>query len=33
MMKIPEALFIAALVAAALLFLGCVYGRYRNRKM
>ena len=33
MMKIPEVLFIAALVAAAVLSLGCVYGWYRNRKM
>lgn len=32
-MKIPEALFIATLVAAAVLALGCVYGWYRNRKM
>lgn len=32
-MKITEALFIATLVAAAVLALGCVYGWYRNRKM
>ena len=32
-MKIPAALFIVVLLAAAVFALGCVYGWYRNRKM
>ena len=32
-MKIPAALCIVLLLAAAVFALGCVYGWYRNRKM
>ena len=32
-MKIPAALFMVVLLAAAVFALGCVYGWYRNRKM